>query len=282
MTETTTPPATAATAQTPAPRRRSLVSLCLRQGRMELRQFARQRESMIFTFCFPLIMFTVFGSAFSQRLTPDVQFTQYLLAGIVASGLMSTGFQSLAITVPIERDNLALKRFAGTPMPRTVYFAGKIILVVATSAAQITLLFLIAGLCYGVPLPTSPARWLTFAWVGILGCAACATVGIALSNLIRSGRSASAVVAPFAVLLQFISGVYFVYGNVPGWLRYVAELFPVKWMAQGMRSALLPDSFASQEVGGGWQHPQTALVLAAWLLLGILFAARRFRWSSDG
>ena len=262
-------------------RRPSLSVLCLRQGRVDLLQFVRQRESMIFTFGFPPLMFLVFGTVFDQQLTPQVRFSQYLLAGLLSAGLLSTGFQSLAISIPIERDNLALKRFAGTPMPRAVYFLGKIILVVVTSAAQIIVLLLIASLCYGVPLPSTPQRWLTFTWVAVLGCAACAVAGIALSNVARSGRAAPAVIAPVAVLLQFISGVYFVYANVPGWLREVAALFPVKWMAQGMRSALLPDDFAAQEVGGSWQHGPTALVLGAWLVLGLLFLSWRFRWTSD-
>ena len=49
-------------------------------------------------------------------------------------------------------------------------------------------------------------------------------------------------------------------------------MFPLKWIAQGMRSVFLPDSFATQEVGG-WQLPQAALVLAAWTVVGLLLCA---------
>jgi ABC-2 type transport system permease protein len=45
-----------------------------------------------------------------------------------------------------------------------------------------------------------------------------------------------------------------------------------------MRSVFLPDSFAAQEVAGSWQLPQTALILAAWTLVGLVLALRTFRW----
>jgi ABC-2 type transport system permease protein len=45
-----------------------------------------------------------------------------------------------------------------------------------------------------------------------------------------------------------------------------------------MRSVFLPDSFAAQEVGGSWQLPQTALVLGAWAVVGLLLCLRTFRW----
>jgi ABC-2 type transport system permease protein len=45
-----------------------------------------------------------------------------------------------------------------------------------------------------------------------------------------------------------------------------------------MRSVFLPDSFAAREVGG-WQLPQTALVLAGWTVLGLLLCVRTFRWT---
>jgi ABC-2 type transport system permease protein len=52
----------------------------------------------------------------------------------------------------------------------------------------------------------------------------------------------------------------------------VASVFPLKWMAQGLRSALLPDSALAAEAAGSWELPMVALVLTAWAVLGFLLA----------
>ena len=95
----------------------SALQLGVRRGGLEIRQFARQRESVVFTLLFPVILLAIFGSVFQDTIAPGVTFSQYFVAGMIASGLVNTGFQALAITIPMERDVGALKRLRGTPMP---------------------------------------------------------------------------------------------------------------------------------------------------------------------
>ena len=59
-------------------------------------------------------------------------------------------------------------------------------------------------------------------------------------------------------------------------------MFPLKWIAQGMRSVFFPDDWQAQEMAGVWEHGRTALVLGAWLLAGLLVCARTFRWTKRG
>jgi ABC-2 type transport system permease protein len=48
-----------------------------------------------------------------------------------------------------------------------------------------------------------------------------------------------------------------------------------------MRSVFLPDDFATQEVAGTWELGKTALVLLIWLVLGLIFAIKKFKWSRE-
>jgi ABC-2 type transport system permease protein len=136
-------------------------------------------------------------------------------------------------------------------------------------------------LFFGVNLPTDPAKWLTFTWLILLGSAASTSLGIAFSVIPKSGRSASAVVSPVVIILQFFSGVFFVFTDLPAWMQQVAAIFPLKWLTQGMRSVFLPDSFASQEVAKSWELQTTFLVLVVWLVIGIFFSVRKFKWDRD-
>jgi ABC-2 type transport system permease protein len=115
----------------------------------------------------------------------------------------------------------------------------------------------------------------------VLGITACTLCGIAFSSLARTGRSAPAVVTPVAIVLQFISGVFFVFTDLPPWMQQIAALFPLKWMCQGMRSAFLPDSFASFEAAGSWELGKVALVLGAWCVGGLVLCLTTFRWTSS-
>ena len=74
-------------------------------------------------------------------------------------------------------------------------------------------------------------------------------LGTAYSSL-ASARSVGAVVIAPMLILQFISGVYFAFTDIPGWLQQVASVFPLKWIAQGMRSVFFPDQLAVLEMAG--------------------------------
>src|SRR5271170_7448096 len=74
----------------------------------------------------PVFLLAIFGSIFNnQKLADGVSFAQYFVAGMLASGLLYSSFQLLAIAIPTERTNGTLKRLRGSPVPRSVYFVGK-------------------------------------------------------------------------------------------------------------------------------------------------------------
>ncbi|MBY8873383.1 ABC transporter permease [Micromonospora sp. PLK6-60] len=275
---TTTKPAAPVTG---APARRlGAGALALRQGRLELTQFLRSRESVVFTMGFPIIMILIFAAIFSDEIAPGVSYTQYFITGMIATGLMTVSFQNLGIWIPIERDRGVLKRYRGTPMPKWVWFAGKVLMVVAIGIAETVLLLAVSVALFDLELPATAAKWATFGWVAVLGVTACTLCGIAISSLARTARSGSAVVTPVALVLQFISGVFFVFTSLPTWMQQVAALFPLKWMCQGLRSVFLPDSFGAQEPGGSFELGRVALVLALWCVIGLALCLTTFRWTT--
>ena len=254
--------------------------LGLLRGQMEIIQFSRQKEAVVFTIFFPVILLAIFGSVFKNTIAPGVTFSQYFVAGMIASGLVNSGFQNIAINIPLEREMGAIKRLRGTPLPITSYFIGKAISVFASMAVQVIILLIIGTAFFGLNLPTESSKWLTFTWILILGTACATALGVAFSAVPKNGRGASAIVSPVVIVLQFFSGVFFVFTQLPGWMQQVAAIFPLKWMTQGMRSVFLPDSFASQEVAKSWESGRTALILLAWLIAGLFLAVKTFRWEN--
>lgn len=255
----------------------------LRAG-VELRTFFRDRESALFSFLFPVLLLVIFGSVFRSDVPglDDVPFSQYFLAGMIASGILYTSFQNLAIAIPTEREDGTLKRLRGLPMPTASYFIGKIVTVVVAYVAQVILLLLVGVLFYGVHLPTSPSAWVTFAWVSALGLTACTLLGLAYSVVPRQAKGASAMVAPVVLVLQFTSGVFFMFSELPTWMQSAASIFPLRWLTQAMRSVFLPSSAGAAEVGGSWNLGLAAIVLVIWTVLGLGLALRFFRFTPRG
>lgn len=250
----------------------------------EVRSYFRQGDSVFFTFLFPLLMLTIFSTAFSTQsfgqtdTGDDLSAAAFYLPAMLAAGLLLSGVQNLAIDIAMERGDGTLKRLAGTPLPVVSYFIGKLGQVLVTGAAQAALLIVVARFAFGVELPSTAEAWGTFAWVFVLGVTTSAVLGIALSRIPRTGKSATAVIIPITLVLQFISGVYLSFSDLPEWLQNVASAFPLKWMAQGMRAVFLPSDFEQLETGAEWDLGGVALVTALWLVVGLVVCRVTFRW----
>lgn len=247
---------------------------------IELKDFSRSTEQMLFVFAFPFILMVLLSAMLGNQTLGDtgVSFTQYLIGGMVASAIFYTGFQSPAMAIAIDRDQDVLKRLRATPLPSWAYFAGKVLQVLTVSIIQIALLLVLATTVYGLDIPFTSSRLFTLAWVSLLGIASSTTLGIAMSTALRNGKAASAVMTPLVLVLQFISGVFYNYSTLPGVLQGIAEIFPLKWLAQGMRSVFLPEGFEEAETRMSWEHPTIAVMLAVWFVIGLVLALRTFRW----
>ena len=244
---------------------------------VELKEFFRQRESVVFTLAFPVLLLLALGAGLQYDIGNGVSFPQYFMAGVLSAGIVGASLQNMAIAIAGERSDGTLKGLAGTPMPKSAYFAGKVVQVLAVTVVAVVLLLLVGVLVFSVQLPGG-GQWFTFAWVSVLGAAACTLLGIAISSLARTSRSASATVTPIALALEFISGVFVPFDRFPGWLQGIASVFPVRWLAQGLRSVFLPDSLAVREPGGSWDLGVVAIVLVAWCVVGLLLCVATFRW----
>jgi ABC-2 type transport system permease protein len=206
-----------------------------------------------------------------------VPFAQYFLAGIAATGIMLTSFQAVGTALAEERERGDLGRLQVIGTPPLGYFLGKAGQVLVTTVLQLALLLTVAATAYDVPVPDGAGRWLTFAWVALGGALAGTVLGIAVASA-GSSRAVGNGISAFAVVLQFFSGVFFVFSDLPPWMQEVAAVFPLKWMVQGMRSVFLPDAAAAAEPAGSWEHGMIALVLTVWVVVGLAICSRTFRW----
>lgn len=237
----------------------------------------------MFTLALPVVLLALLASIFSGSVHgTTVRYSQLYTTGLLAGGLASTSFLNLAVAIATERENGALKRLAGTPMPRTAYFVGKAIVVLVTCSLEVAVLLIFGHFVYNVAFPSSLERWWVFVWVTALGATAMALLGICIASVPRSARSAAPVANLPLLVLEFFSGVFVPFTSLSHNLYNLAGLFPLKWVAEGYRSALLPSYFQKLEPSHVWDQGEMALVLVVWIVIGLLAASRTFRWTGRG
>ena len=262
---------------------RHFVTACLARGDVEVKQFFRSKDAVVFSLALPVVLLALLASIFSHNIPGTrVPYSQVYTTGLLAGGLASTSFLNLAVAIAGERENGGLKRLAGTPMPRTAYFVGKAVLVLVTCALEVAVLLVFGHFAYNVAFPSSVGRWWTFIWVTLLGATSMALLGITVSSIPRSARSAAPVANLPLLVLEFISGVFVPFTSLSSGLYSFAGFFPLRWIAEGYRSALLPAYFQKVEAGHRWDHTEMALVMGAWCVLGLVLSLRTFGWAGRG
>lgn len=187
-----------------------------------------------------------------------------------AGMFVALGMLLAAQHLAADREDGTLLRARATPGGVVGYLVGKLVLVSASVLAYLAILLVPGALVVGGIAPDARG-WLAFAWVLALGLVATQTLGAALGSLVRSSRGAGMLSLPATGLIA-ISGVFYPVTALAGWVQALAQAFPVYWLGLGMRSALLPDDAAVVEIGGSWRPVQTAAVLGAWAVAGLVVA----------
>ena len=170
-----------------------------------------------------------------------------------------------------DREDGTLLRAKATPGGIPSYLIAKFVNVSLSIVVYLLMVgvpgsFLVTGLN-----GPSPRAWLTLVWVLVLGMAATQLLGSALGSMVSSPRAVS-YIALVVMALTAVSGIFYPLTAMPVWLQWVGQASPIYWLGLGMRSGLLPDAAAANEIAGSWRTWETVGALSAWTLLGVVVA----------
>jgi ABC-2 type transport system permease protein len=241
--------------------------LLLHQLRTEQLLYWRSRESAVFTFIFPLLLFVLLGSVYSGRIY-GVSASQALLAALLAYGCAMVAFAGLAITLVIRREQSLLKRLRATPLPPPTLIAALLVSTLIVFALETVALFLLGRAVFGTPFPD---RVGSLVLVIVLGVVCFAALGIGLSGLVRSAEGSSAVVNLIVLPMAFLTGAFGPTGHYPRVLRAIGDVLPLKYLVDLLNAVYLHHHSI-------WSRPAALGVLAAWGVAGLVVATFKFRW----
>jgi ABC-2 type transport system permease protein len=232
------------------------------------RLFWRSRESAFFTFLLPIILLVLLGSAYGDEEVDGVQASTFLLAGFLGYGIVATAFAGLAISIVVRRESGVLKRVRGTPLPPSVYL-GAVIASTFVVIALETISQLLVGLyLLDADWPEAP---LALVAALVLGVAAFAALGLAVTGLVKNAEGSSAIVNAIYLPMAFISGVFFSRETMPGFLQAIADVLPLTYLLTLLREAFVDAEGLGAEVG-------SVVVITVWGVIGFVLALRMFKW----
>jgi ABC-2 type transport system permease protein len=245
--------------------------LFVHQLRNEQRLYWRSHELAFFTFLFPVLIFVLLGSVYGKdkiKSEHGIKGSHYLLAGVLGYGLASTAFAGLAIIMVIRRESAIVKRLRGTPLPAWAYIAATLVSAMIVYAIEVVVLLVLARGLFDVPFPS---RIFSLILALALGTLAFAAMALGLTTAIRSAEGSSAVVNALYLPMAFVSGSFWSPHSYPRFLEVIADVLPLTYFIRMMRDIILRNA----EI---WDEGTAVGVVAAWGVVGLLLAVRRFRW----
>jgi ABC-2 type transport system permease protein len=199
------------------------------------------------------------------------------LPGLIGMNIAMGGWMGTAQTLAVEREDGTLLRAKSTPNGMLGYLVARIVLAVLSTALGLVVfvaagLFLLPGVA-DVPL----TGWLMLLAIFLLGMMATMPWGAVVGASVKSsGAGFGLSFLPMVVLIA-ISGIFYPITAMPDWVQVIALIFPVYWLAAGMRDALLPDAAGAAELGGQFHTWETFGVLGLWAVVGLAVAPRVLR-----
>ena len=229
--------------------------------------FWRSREAAVFIFVFPLLLYALLASVYSDDID-GVPSADVLLSGLFGYGAANTAFAGLAIIVVGRREAGILKRLRATPLAPAAYIAAMSLSNLVVFALEAIGLLLLGSLAFGASAPENP---LGFAGAVVLGVATFAGMGFGAAALIRSAEGVSAVVNVIVLPMAFLSGAFGPRDEYPAFLQAIADVLPLTYFIDIVDGVYLDGESL-------FADPGALAILAAWGLAGVLVALRWFGW----
>ena len=233
----------------------------------EQRLFWRSREAAVFIFIFPILLYALLVSVYSDDID-GVPSADVLLAGLFGYAAANNAFAGLAIILVTKREAGILKRLRSTPLPPATYITAVLLSTLLVFALETVALLALGTLVFGA---SAPANALGFAGAVVLGVACFAGLGVGAAALIRSAEGVSAVVNVIVLPMAFLSGSFGPRTELPPFLNAVADVLPLTYFLDIVDGVYLDgDSL--------FADPKALAIVAAWGVAGLVIALRRFSW----
>ncbi len=245
--------------------------------RAEFRLFRREPFSIVFVLAFPLMMMALLSAVFGndQADAQDMENGMLVWRGVppadyytvasVAVIVAALGLMTLPINLVGYRERGILRRLRASSVPIGLLVASQLTVALVTFAAGAVLMGIVAWTTYDVMLPEDV---LGVVVAVVFGTAAFGAIGLLLTAMMRSSRSAQGIGLLLFFGLWLISGTAPPRAVLPSGLRDVSGVLPLSHLVTALQDPWF---------GFGWNGTDLA-VLGAYTVAAGIPAVAFFRW----
>ncbi len=212
---------------------------------MEARKLWHDPTELISRAVQPILWLGIFGEALSKvRAIPTGGFTylQFITPGILTQSVTFVAiFYGLYIIM--DRDTGILQKLLVTPTPRLALVWGKMISAGLRGLSQALIVFIFA-LILGVSLHISLVTLLGVFVIVMLGAAVFTGISMIIASIVKTRERFMGIGQVITLPLFFASNAIYPVSIMPGWLQVVAEVNPLSYMVDGLRSLMLTGTTA--------------------------------------
>jgi ABC-2 type transport system permease protein len=200
--------------------------------------------------------------------TRNLRYIDFLIPGVISMSIMQMGIFGVAFGFVSLKKRGILRTLSVTPLNASDFIFAQVL-------TRVTVLMLQMGLMVGVGILFLNLHFVgdlfLMVILGLLGAVVFLAIGFALAGIARSEDQVAPLANLITVPMLLLSGVFFSRSNLPAALEAVTEIFPLTFLADGMREVAIE---GASIVG---VLPQLA-GLGVWCLIAVIAAVKLFRW----
>ncbi len=198
----------------------------------------------------------------------NLTYIDFLLPGILSMSIMQVGIFGVAFGFVTLKKRGILRRLWVTPIRPNDFIIAQVAMRLLVVLMQMAIMVGVGVLFLNLHFIGNMA--LIFL-LGLLGAVVFLGFGFSLAGISKSEDQVAPLANIITLPMLALSGVFFSRTNLPGFVRSVTALFPLTYLADGLRSVAI-DGASFMQVG-----PQI-LGLVVWGVLSCVLAVRLFRW----
>jgi ABC-2 type transport system permease protein len=207
--------------------------------RFSLLMYARSRQSMFFSFVFPVLFLVAVWFLLGDQSAPaSREQVAYLLPGIISTCILFSAINSTAGSIVKYRVSGTFRKLATTPLSSYELNTSRVIsgMVVVLLSSAVSLL--VAWLEFGISPDINAVSLLMV----VAGSVTFVGLGMIMAYLIEDTDMVNTITYVVILPLIMLSGSLFPVERLPGLLQFLSALSPLTYLNDGLRGAMFGGS----------------------------------------